>query len=51
MRCVKADQLAVEGMDWLATDLPSARALEVTPKGGTRELNTPLSGIVEKDLA
>ena len=32
MRCVKADQLAVEGMDWLATDVPASRLLEVTSK-------------------
>jgi len=42
VRCVKADQLAVEGMDWLATDVPAARRLEITPKQ---------NGIVEKDLA
>ncbi|QDG90452.1 dipeptide/oligopeptide/nickel ABC transporter permease/ATP-binding protein [Pseudarthrobacter sp. NIBRBAC000502770] len=32
VRCVKADQLAVEGMDWLATDIPASRLLEVTSK-------------------
>jgi peptide/nickel transport system permease protein len=42
VRCVKADQLAVEGMDWLPTDVPAARRLEVTP---TQD------HIVEKDLA
>ena len=42
VRCVKADQLAVEGMDWLATDVPGARTLRVTPKQ---------DHIVEKDLA
>jgi peptide/nickel transport system permease protein len=47
VRCVKADQLAVEGMDWLATDVPAARALEVTPTQNPRTLQT----IVEKDLA
>ncbi|MDQ0661921.1 peptide/nickel transport system permease protein [Arthrobacter ulcerisalmonis] len=47
VRCVKADQLAVEGMDWLATDVPASRVLEVTPTQ-----NPPkLTGIVEKDLA
>ena len=45
VRCVKADQLAVEGMDWLATDVPAARLLPVSPATPT---NTP---IVEKDLA
>jgi peptide/nickel transport system permease protein len=29
---VKADQLAVEGMDWLATDIPASRLLEVSPQ-------------------
>jgi len=42
VRCVKADQLAVEGMDWLPTDVPAARRLEVTPAQ---------DHIVEKDLA
>jgi peptide/nickel transport system permease protein len=32
VRCVKADQLAVEGMDWLATDVPASRLLQVTPQ-------------------
>ncbi|RAX18519.1 ATP-binding cassette domain-containing protein [Pseudarthrobacter sp. AG30] len=47
VRCVKADQLAVEGMDWLATDVPAARTLEITPTQNPRSLQT----IVEKDLA
>ncbi|MDQ0827605.1 peptide/nickel transport system permease protein [Arthrobacter sp. B2I5] len=47
VRCVKADQLAVEGMDWLATDVPASRALQVTPKQNLRTLNT----IIEKDRA
>ncbi|WP_285245079.1 dipeptide/oligopeptide/nickel ABC transporter permease/ATP-binding protein [Pseudarthrobacter sp. fls2-241-R2A-127] len=47
VRCVKADQLAVEGMDWLATDVPAARAFEITPTQNPRTLQT----IVEKDLA
>ncbi|MDT0169025.1 dipeptide/oligopeptide/nickel ABC transporter permease/ATP-binding protein [Pseudarthrobacter sp. BRE9] len=47
VRCVKADQLAVEGMDWLATDVPAARTLQVTPRQ-----NPPTrSSIVEKDPA
>jgi peptide/nickel transport system permease protein len=47
VRCVKADQLAVEGMDWLATDVPAARTLQVT-----RRQNPPtLSSFVEKDPA
>ncbi|MGX1161393.1 peptide/nickel transport system permease protein [Arthrobacter sp. SLBN-100] len=29
VRCVKADQLAVEGMDWLATDVPASRVLDL----------------------
>lgn len=32
VRCDKADQLAVEGMDWLATDIPASRLLEVSPQ-------------------
>ena len=44
VRCVKADQLAVEGMDWLATDVPASRRLDITPTLTTSEL-------VEKDLA
>jgi peptide/nickel transport system permease protein len=47
VRCVKADQLAVEGMDWLATDVPASRTLQVNPKQNLRALNT----IVEKDPA
>ena len=47
VRCVKADQLAVEGMDWLPTDVPASRVLEVTAKQNAPEL----TGIVEKDLA
>ncbi|TQJ34931.1 dipeptide/oligopeptide/nickel ABC transporter permease/ATP-binding protein [Arthrobacter sp. SLBN-122] len=47
VRCVKADQLAVEGMDWLATDVPASRSLQVTPRQNPRTLNT----IVEKDPA
>jgi peptide/nickel transport system permease protein len=47
VRCVKADQLAVEGMDWLATDVPAARTLQVIPRQ-----NPPTrSSIVEKDPA
>jgi peptide/nickel transport system permease protein len=45
VRCVKTDQLAVEGMDWLATDVPPARLLPVssaTPKHNT---------LIEEDLA
>ena len=44
VRCVKADQLAVEGMDWLATDVPASRRLDITPTLTASEL-------VEKDLA
>jgi len=42
VRCVKADQLAVEGMDWLPTDVPAARRLEAIPTQ---------AHIVEKDPA
>ncbi|MFF2346843.1 dipeptide/oligopeptide/nickel ABC transporter permease/ATP-binding protein [Pseudarthrobacter sp. NPDC058119] len=47
VRCVKADQLAVEGMDWLATDVPAHRFLPVSPRAASAEEET----IVEKDLA
>ncbi|GGH99108.1 dipeptide/oligopeptide/nickel ABC transporter permease/ATP-binding protein [Arthrobacter liuii] len=42
VRCVKADQLAVEGMDWLATDVPASQVLGIAPKQAT---------IIGKDLA
>ncbi|MDN4609835.1 dipeptide/oligopeptide/nickel ABC transporter permease/ATP-binding protein [Arthrobacter burdickii] len=29
VRCVKADELAVEGLDWVATDVPSHRILDL----------------------
>jgi peptide/nickel transport system permease protein len=41
VRCVKADELAVEGLAWVPTEVPTHRALDVTPKVMT----------VEKDLA
>ncbi|MHC6591295.1 dipeptide/oligopeptide/nickel ABC transporter permease/ATP-binding protein [Arthrobacter sp. C152] len=44
VRCVKADQLAVEGMDWLATDVPAVRLLPVSPAGTNHSA-------IEKDLA
>jgi len=44
VRCVKADQLAVEGMDWLATDVPAARHVPVRPA-------TAKPTAIEKDLA
>jgi peptide/nickel transport system permease protein len=31
VRCVKADELAVEGLDWVATDVPTHRQLNLTP--------------------
>jgi peptide/nickel transport system permease protein len=45
VRCVKADELAVEGLDWVATDVPSHHVLNLveTPAVDTRT--------VEKDLA
>ena len=49
VRCVKADQLAVEGMDWLATDVPAGRLLPVSP--ATPEPAPEQDSIVEKDLA
>ncbi|WP_426765255.1 dipeptide/oligopeptide/nickel ABC transporter permease/ATP-binding protein [Pseudarthrobacter sp. 1G09] len=45
VRCVKADQLAVEGMDWLATDVPAARLLPVSPATSQH------TAVIEKDLA
>lgn len=50
VRCVKGDQLAVEGMDWLATDVPAARLLPVSP-GSSRQASPEQDSIVEKDLA
>jgi peptide/nickel transport system permease protein len=41
VRCVKADELAVEGLAWVPTEVPTHRLLDVTPKVMT----------VEKDLA
>lgn len=52
VRCVKADQLAIEGMDWLATDVPAARLLPVSPvSSATPEPAPEQDSIVEKDLA
>ncbi|MET4591643.1 dipeptide/oligopeptide/nickel ABC transporter permease/ATP-binding protein [Arthrobacter sp. 754] len=48
VRCVKADELAVEGLEWVATEVPSHRLLGITPKPLHRV--EPLN-IVEKDLA
>ncbi|SEQ41242.1 dipeptide/oligopeptide/nickel ABC transporter permease/ATP-binding protein [Arthrobacter sp. OV608] len=38
VRCVKADELAVEGLDWLATDVPSHHILNLVeaPAAATR---------------
>jgi peptide/nickel transport system permease protein len=32
VRCVKADELAVEGLEWLATEVPSRHVLEIVEK-------------------
>ncbi|MBT2248639.1 dipeptide/oligopeptide/nickel ABC transporter permease/ATP-binding protein [Arthrobacter sp. BHU FT2] len=48
VRCVKAGQLAIEGMDWLATDVPAGRLL---PVAATPEPDPEQDSIVEKDLA
>ena len=32
VRCVKADELAVEGLGWLATEVPTHRVLEIVEK-------------------
>lgn len=45
VRCVKADELAVEGLDWLATDVPGRRLLNLSE---TRAVDTRT---VEKDHA
>ncbi|HJV99965.1 MAG TPA: dipeptide/oligopeptide/nickel ABC transporter permease/ATP-binding protein [Arthrobacter sp.] len=42
VRCVKADELAVEGLEWVATEVPTHRLLDLTP---TR------TNVVEKDMA
>jgi peptide/nickel transport system permease protein len=45
VRCVKADELAVEGLDWVATDVPTRHVLSLSE---TRTLETRT---VEKDHA
>jgi peptide/nickel transport system permease protein len=32
VRCVKADELAVEGLEWVATEVPTHRVLEIVEK-------------------
>lgn len=49
VRCVKADQLAVEGMDWLATDVPAARLLPISSQHTT--VTHQHTTVIEKDLA
>jgi len=49
VRCVKADQLAVEGMDWLATDVPVARLLPISSQHTTAAHQH--TTVIEKDLA
>ncbi|MCT9623585.1 dipeptide/oligopeptide/nickel ABC transporter permease/ATP-binding protein [Pseudarthrobacter equi] len=49
VRCVKADQLAVEGMDWLATDVPAARLLPISSQHTTAAHQH--TTVIEKDLA
>ncbi|MDQ1053610.1 peptide/nickel transport system permease protein [Arthrobacter sp. SORGH_AS 212] len=49
VRCVKADQLAVEGMDWLATDVPAARLLPISSQYTTAAHQH--TTVIEKDLA
>jgi peptide/nickel transport system permease protein len=50
VRCVKADQLAVEGMHWLATDVPAARLLPVSPST-SRNAAPEQDTIADKDPA
>ncbi len=45
VRCVKADELAVEGLDWVATDVPSHHVLNLV------EARTAEHRTVEKDHA
>ncbi|MCY1676278.1 dipeptide/oligopeptide/nickel ABC transporter permease/ATP-binding protein [Pseudarthrobacter sp. SL88] len=49
VRCVKADQLAVEGMDWLANDVPAARLLPISSQHTTAAHQH--TTVIEKDLA
>ena len=37
VRCVKADELAVEGLEWLATDVPAHRVLDIHEMDRTAE--------------
>ncbi|MGM9470404.1 dipeptide/oligopeptide/nickel ABC transporter permease/ATP-binding protein [Pseudarthrobacter sp. YS3] len=48
VRCVKADELAIEGLEWVATEVPTQRLLDITPTPLHRV--EPLN-IVEKDMA
>lgn len=56
VRCVKADELAVEGLDWVATDVPSHHVLNLveagTAPGGPAKAPAGLERrTVEKDHA
>ena len=56
VRCVKADELAVEGLDWVATDVPSHHVLNLievgTAPAGPAEAPAGLDRrTVEKDHA
>ncbi len=48
VRCVKADELAVEGLEWVATEVPTHRLLDLTPK--PMAMSEPVN-TVEKDIA
>ncbi|CAI3797341.1 dipeptide/oligopeptide/nickel ABC transporter permease/ATP-binding protein [Pseudarthrobacter sp. MM222] len=46
VRCVKADELAVEGLDWVATDVPSHHVLNLVD-ARTGDTGTAAAGTVE----
>ncbi|GAA2144960.1 dipeptide/oligopeptide/nickel ABC transporter permease/ATP-binding protein [Arthrobacter humicola] len=50
VRCVKADELAVEGLEWVATDVPGHRVLDVRSRDiPSRDI--PSGDNVERDKA
>ena len=50
VRCVKADELAVEGLDWVATDVPSHHVLSLAETRPVEPLHAE-TRTVEKDHA
>jgi len=53
VRCVKADELAVEGLEWVATEVPARRVLDVRSADSTvsNDSTVSTSSAVEKDRA